>query len=55
MFSALAITIIGSVIFLKPEAAGGPMSGLGNGLFFLYGYLASQVRSYASLEMPWGK
>ena len=35
MFSALAITIIGSVIFLKPEAAGGPMSGLGNGLFFL--------------------
>ncbi|MCD5972721.1 hypothetical protein [Pseudomonas quasicaspiana] len=34
MFSALAITIIGSVIFLKPEAAGGPMSGLGDGLFF---------------------
>ncbi|MCD5978978.1 hypothetical protein [Pseudomonas quasicaspiana] len=34
MFSALAITIIGSVIFLKPEAAGGSMSGLGDGLFF---------------------
>ncbi|WP_241766486.1 hypothetical protein [Pseudomonas avellanae] len=35
MFFALAITVIGSVIFVRSEASGGPVSGLGDGLFFL--------------------
>lgn len=35
MASALAITLAGTIIFLRPQETNGPMSGLGAGLFFL--------------------
>jgi hypothetical protein len=35
MIVALVITVIGAIVFIRPRATNGPMSGLGDGLFFI--------------------